>query len=371
MLMGYRTVWVLGAGFSKPLGGPLLPDLFSSGARDRVIAAYGDDPAKMQVLFSDLAKAVRRLYAEHGRDAPLQARRWDDAEQFLEALDSAACDGVGSPSANLLRALSPNHKPDFGALAVAARRLVAAECCAFLKRADPSTERWAPYKRWLTSLGEHDSIVTFNYDTVIETLARATNFDRLATVLPGSGLADAPRVNLLKLHGSVNWQFDGSRFRVHDDDEFALTCPDEQMVIASPGPNKLAVAKRLGELWTMAETVLRNATAVVFIGYRFPPSDASSRRRLFMALVQNEQAYLALHTVLGPNASDPATVRIRSLLLHAARQANREEAPRMDRLHQPNQPRLYTLDVHPLWGEDFMDVFVGGHVWQAYRFPRA
>ncbi len=108
-----------------------------------------------------------------------------------------------------------------------------------MKRADPSTEKWAPFKRWLTSLGEYDSIITFNYDTVIETLATAAKFDRLATLLPGKGLSDAPKVNLLKLHGSVNWQFDTSRFRVHEDDEFALTCPDEQMVIASPGPRKL------------------------------------------------------------------------------------------------------------------------------------
>ncbi len=271
-----------------------------------------------------------------------------------------------------MRALSGKSPPDLRAPSTAARRLVAAECCAFLKGADPSTEKWAPFKRWLTSLGEHDSIVTFNYDTVIETLARATNFERLATVIPGQGFADAPKVNFLKLHGSVNWQFDGTRFRVHEDDEFALDCPDEQMVIASPGPSKLAVATRLGELWTIAETVLRNATAVVFVGYRFPPSDASSRRRLFMALVQNEQPYLALHTVLGPDKSDPATTRIRSLLLHAARQAGREEATRREGTdYQQSPPRHYTLDVHPLWGEDFMDVFLGAHVFQAYRFPRA
>jgi hypothetical protein len=241
-----------------------------------------------------------------------------------------------------------------------------------VKRADPNTEKWAPYKRWLSSLGQHDSIITFNYDMVIETLARAMNFDRLATVLPGGGFAGAPKVNLLKLHGSVNWQFDGSCFRVHEDDEFALTCPQEQMVIASPGPSKLAVATRLGELWTTAETVLRNATAVVFIGYRFPPSDASSRRRLYMALLQNEQPYLALHTVLGPERSDPATVRVRSLLLHAALQSNREEATSRSGVdYGQSPPRHYTLDVHPLWGEDFMDVFNAGHICQAYRFPRA
>jgi hypothetical protein len=366
-----RIVWVLGAGFSRPLGGPLLPDLFSSGSQDRLLAAYAG-ASKYDHLFTGPASDVRVMYLDHGRSGRAPNHQWDDAEQFLEALDSAATHGVGSPSGNLVRALCAKSEPDLHELAFAARRLIAAECCAFLKRADPSTEKWAPYSRWLNSLGEHDSIITFNYDTVIETLARATKFTRLATVLPGTGMSDAPKVNLLKLHGSVNWQFNGTSFRVHEDEEFALTCPNEQMVIASPGPSKLAVASRLGELWTWAEAVLKNATAVVFIGYRFPPSDASSRRRLFMALVQNDQPYLALHTVLGPNTSDPATARIRSLLQHAARQAGREEATRREGSdYQRSPPRHYTLDVHPLWGEDFMDVFVGGHVFQAYRFPRA
>jgi hypothetical protein len=364
-----RIVWVLGAGFSKPLGGPLLPDLFSSGSRDRLLAAYGDAGTYQHHLFSRMASEVRRLYAEHGRGGPPASRRWDDAEQFLEALDAAALHGAGSPSANLIRALCTVNEPDLGELAVAARGVVAAECSAFLGRADPTTERWGPYKRWLTSLREQDAIITFNYDTVIETIARAARFDRLVTAIPGKGLGTA---NFLKLHGSVNWQFDGSKFGVHEDDEFALTCPSDQMVIASPGPNKLAVATRLEELWATAETLLRSATAVVFIGYRFPSSDAASRRRLFMALAQNDQPYVALHTVLGPDKSDPATVRMRSLLLHAALQAGRKEAVTTSGTqYERSSNRTYTLDVHPLWGEDFMDLFVTGHVIQAYRFPRA
>ncbi len=106
----YRTVGVLGAGFSKPLGGPLLPDLFSSGSRDRLLAAYGS-ASKYEHLFSGMASEVRRLYAGHGRNGALGNHHWDDAEQFLEALDSAAFHGVGSPSANLVRALSAKMTP--------------------------------------------------------------------------------------------------------------------------------------------------------------------------------------------------------------------------------------------------------------------
>jgi hypothetical protein len=36
------VVWVLGAGFSKALGGPLLPALLSKQSQSRLLAAYPD-----------------------------------------------------------------------------------------------------------------------------------------------------------------------------------------------------------------------------------------------------------------------------------------------------------------------------------------
>jgi hypothetical protein len=42
--MGPRIVWILGAGFSKPLGGPLLDGLLRPSALQRVKAAFPDKP---------------------------------------------------------------------------------------------------------------------------------------------------------------------------------------------------------------------------------------------------------------------------------------------------------------------------------------
>ncbi|WP_242392001.1 hypothetical protein [Anaeromyxobacter oryzisoli] len=36
-----KIVWILGAGFSKPLGGPLLTELLSPGSMDILQAAFG------------------------------------------------------------------------------------------------------------------------------------------------------------------------------------------------------------------------------------------------------------------------------------------------------------------------------------------
>jgi hypothetical protein len=88
-------------------------------------------------------------------------------------------------------------------------------------------------------------------------------------------------------------------FRVQEADEFALTCPAERMVIASPRPTKLATAERLSELWKHAEDAIRDADAVVFIGYRFPPSDASSRQRLFQGSWRTGSPFLRCTRCLG------------------------------------------------------------------------
>src|SRR5204862_426480 len=74
------TVWILGAGFSKSLGGPLLVDLFRQ--------EYLQDLA--QVLTNDLANDltwVQALY-NYGRH---EEHVWENAEDFLAYVDAAHC----------------------------------------------------------------------------------------------------------------------------------------------------------------------------------------------------------------------------------------------------------------------------------------
>src|SRR5262245_27618184 len=86
-----RTVWILVAGFSRWLGGPLLRDRFRqehfADLKARYPATYGDLAEhcwKTQVLFN------------HGKSVENQ---WFDAEQFIDFVDSTA---PGSPTEQLL-----------------------------------------------------------------------------------------------------------------------------------------------------------------------------------------------------------------------------------------------------------------------------
>jgi len=283
---------------------------------------------------------------------------WEDAEQYLDYLDTAAASAESPACKRLLEFLGDarlNHglqrEPGMLKLmAAAARRLLAAECCSFIEGVDPDSERWSPYQRWLREVfvwGE-DTVVTFNYDLVPEMVARSQKRQdsfQYRTKEPGCSF-------LLKLHGSVNWLLQSTlAVRTDADDRAALTCDDHQLAIAGPGPGKKKLSSGLFEwCWTEALAALEKASAIVFVGYRFPPTDAEARERLLGAIRKNnEQQQLAIHTVLGPDTSSDDSRRLRGLLEHAMAGVRNVRG---------GGGRGYSLEQQPLWAEDFFSVVV-------------
>jgi len=128
------------------------------------------------------------------------------------------------------------------------------------------------------------------------------------------------------------------------------------MVIATPGPTKMAVTVDgpLGSLWEAAESALKEAAAIVFVGYRFPPTDSAARRILIEAIGENEAHHLTLHTVLGPNVHSAKAARLESMLRSAMERAGRSE---MRHPTGTGGTSGYYLRAHPLWAEDFLDLF--------------
>jgi hypothetical protein len=70
-----RTVWILGSGFSRSLGGPLLNELISLGGLRNVMASYP---------MADDLEDVQRMYNDG-----IAGGLWVDAEAFLDRLDVA------------------------------------------------------------------------------------------------------------------------------------------------------------------------------------------------------------------------------------------------------------------------------------------
>jgi hypothetical protein len=344
------VVWILGAGFSKALGGPLIEDLLAF--RDLPVLQTLFSPDKYAGAAEEQFKA--RLFYKYGRDR----RYWDHAEQFLDLVETAdtetgstsshgrsllqsmLTDVVRYPETQTIeeRAISgerrlverpgPTHNfRTIAELAAASRRALAVDCSLFLRSAQLKTERWSPYVDWARSLNPNHTVVTFNYDYVPELLASIKDA-RLKVITPTTEIKrdihharEAQLAPVLKVHGSVTWVRNGEAIRAMNLGEAEMGDPLVDVAIGVPGPkkNSLIRDKVLGLMWQSMLGALATAREVIFVGYRFPPTDADARKDLAAALGSNPNRAtgLGVSTVLGPRIDSDDSVRLREILRYA------------------------------------------------------
>jgi len=342
-----RVVWVLGSGFSRPLGGPLLDELLSPRMGSLVAARFGDP--------EEAHHHVREVFARHLKQG---LRLWENAEQFLDILDQARENRdlarliTGQEEPNRREQVFQNKASPIDTLWQDACMAVADEC-RFCHGVQTSGEAWQPYKRWRKLLSDQDLIITFNYDRVLEAL-------ELSAVLPGNARLDGspiPSRTVYKLHGSVDWVLaDDKTIQRHNG-------RGQVPFLATPGPTKFKHTNDegpLSPLWSGARYALIHAEAVVFMGYRFPPTDSHALGSILGALGDNRSEHLRLFTVLGPRTQDEDTVRLQQLLHRTMRSAGREhdkfaaKDPLIVSAAKALNQRIYDLEVLPLYAQDYM-----------------
>lgn len=120
-----------------------------------------------------------------------------------------------------------------------------------------------------------DVVVSFNYDTVFE------------HSLPGSkrwayeGLEDTTgALRILKPHGSINWEAGSPITRNEDTDRPVIVAPTHLKFVATANPpdggslaGYLDQSPEIQEVWAKMEEHMRQAKALVFLGYSFPVAD--------------------------------------------------------------------------------------------------
>jgi hypothetical protein len=164
-----------------------------------------------------------------------------------------------------------------------------------------------------------------------------------------------------KLHGSLNWALKNDEF--FQANLWQSTDPHTEVepFIATPGPLKKDRSKKLTRLWSQAVSALREADVVVFMGYRFPASDAHARSELLGAMRDNPKS-VRVHTVLGPRTHDDDTVRLLKLVEHALRGGGRitipeyEQVTRRENVEELPGVKTFTIVPQPLYVEDFLSV---------------
>lgn len=324
------TVWILGAGFSRSLGGPLLDDLLSMRGWYEYLsheqgAAKDSTLQKALALYHFGRNFPEGYLFDTGLAVPKGAQWWSSAEEFLEFLSAlgdannaamtkwqAVESAFGGPLAHEARAMSFVRGGFNVADSQAATLRFVAWHCRFVERHKGSVDDWeraAPYRDWGKLLDHNDTLITFNYDTVIESLARPSvkvvlpnpEQDQPATesneAAEGSSAKDEPR--LLKLHGSVDWTEQNQV--VSRQTSGPLTHP----LIATPGDSKYSYRRGMfAPLWNEASQAIKAARRIVWMGYSMPASDASAVELLLSSIGSNPNDGLEIDIVLGNGAAD-------------------------------------------------------------------
>jgi hypothetical protein len=355
-----KVVWVLGSGFSKSLGGPLLNELMTPERLERLKKPYWLEShhagwERMHGVWTDLVAHYRTSLD------PKNPRPWRDAEEYIEMLSAAGENQA--PAFQIMVELTlgdglkypKTHNMLLPFIAQHAAKWLAAVTYEFTAVSDTKSERWQPYVNWAKQLGDNDEVITFNYDRAVE-LATAAAWPK-----PDDCNDWHSRTRFHKLHGSVDEFFIRERpetlTRIEDPKQIVqhLCEDDKEVALGVPGPGKLSYSTRLfADRWQSAEKALQEATAIVFVGYRFPPTDSYAKRILLQALGNNVNEHILLHTVLGPRKDDDLQ-RLDSLLRWSMSNSGRVD---LDTPGDPHTfPKTFSMRRQPLWAEDFMAVF--------------
>jgi hypothetical protein len=93
----------------------------------------------------------------------------------------------------------------------------------------------------------------------------------------------------------------------------------------------------------------------MFVGYRFPPTDAEARRRLLSAISESTKGVGAVHfhIVLGPRTSADDAMRLAGLLKSTGK--------------VPTKSPESVLHIHPMYAEDFLSVYDAQHFHERFQ----
>jgi len=254
----------------------------------------------------ELAK-VRQVEAQEG---------WT-AEQILVSLDLAANHNdiaqqrIWTKETDDGKA-TPHTREDPATYARDALRTITKLIVAEMEYAIPDTSdidkagyAWGPYVEWVKNLvGGDDTIMTFNYDRVVEKAFELT---------PGHSLGQN---QLLKLHGSVTHgtDEDGNIKELQVAElHRQLRNPNEAFTVrlGLPGEAKSKIHGEGGPLkplWDQAAEAIIGARHIVFIGYSLPPEDVEAMEMIVEAIRERRESdrtsALTIHLVLGPGTKD-------------------------------------------------------------------
>lgn len=303
MSVEYKTnknVYILGAGFSVPAGIPTIASFFDK--TKEVLNLL--DPEKDKRAYDSILRLLEFRYASSS------AAYWtkvnlDNIEELFSFI-SAMEEGYGlidsvvdSIAITIDRSIEfpefDEHRIyniDREELNKRYEKFVEADANGFLLLLNG-------YQKIVSKLlGTHidndaeNSFITFNYDTILEETLSSLGVGSSYHLGKVSYETDwqnyEESVSVLKLHGSINWGFPGTRGSKLTVYKNQIDCfkRSKSFAIIPPTWNK-QIYGQTRKVWIQAINELRTATRIVFIGFSFPETDNHVKYLLSLGLRDN------------------------------------------------------------------------------------
>lgn len=282
-----NKVIILGAGASVPAGAPTMLG-FLDRARD--LRRHGLPP-EYHESFDAVLDSLRDLAGIYEK-AYLNL---DNLEEVFGAIERAELVGkLADMSSDKIKRLRSHF------VQMVVRTLQLSITVAANDRAPAAASTLAQGIASAIKKGVNISVITFNYDLVMEMALRTARLGHFYA-LPGEERPENRNViPVLKLHGSINWHFCEPCKVVYDANTFshayqphgegrlvglldhpqAHRCnriPDQTPIIVPPSWDKSRYQSSLRNVWEQAAIDLGNADEIFVIGYSLPEADSFFR----------------------------------------------------------------------------------------------
>ncbi len=375
-----RNVYILGAGFSADAGLPLVAG-FMNTMRDAVMWLKEQGPDRTPEI-----EAIESVFAFRRSAAAAALRTHIDVENIEELFSLAAAYRQGRHEADeskVARAIAAT-------LDYAANRVKDVPKVKVSFNEPPGWSRpsgWMDPEGWKKGIYEcpiydlqlgvmtgyfshsnptRNTLITFNYDTVVEEALSRLGFaydyglpEGAVRWVSGRPNGRGEPIPILKLHGSVNWGVNlsaPSHQKIEIFPDYTLLRASEakhELILAPPtwrkgwGPSHVMTA-----VWDEAIDALSNATRIIIIGYSLPATDSHFKYLMSAGLRDN----ISLRKILFVNGREqPRFVPLPETGGHPQQSA--EQLQLQSRLFQVLRPELLERGIAEMLFVRAMDFF--------------
>ena len=284
-----KHVYIVGAGFSRPLGGPLFTNLLTMEYWQ--LHSDVDIPDEIRQCLALLHRATGRSI-----DELLGLTDRLNAEELIALLEWSSRNPVTKRARLVCDAfpvvpakLKYQSNDEFlRILNIHLKRLIACQCNSFTHLFEADSDTIAPYKSWIQRLTAEDTIITFNYDTAIETLALTCGIEFPRK--PGQYMSNQAR--LIHVHGCVDWIKSGPGLSYVPQAYLG----DNDLCIGLPGLEKAKITEieEMKNLWISMRHAIQEADVVSIVGYSMPATDNMARQEILGSLKNGQRVNLVV-----------------------------------------------------------------------------